>query len=102
MINTTILAKRTSGVGIAKTHRRRGQAHDARKQIAEFVSGLQYDAIPEEVRHRLKLLMLDSLGCALYGADLEWSRMLQNTLTAVDATRQCSVWGTKVKLSAPL
>ena len=52
--------------------------------IAEFVSGLQYDAIPEEVRHRIKLLMLDSLGCALYGADLEWSRMLQNTLTAVD------------------
>lgn len=69
--------------------------------IAEFVSGLQYDAIPEEVRHRIKLLMLDSLGCALYGADLEWSRMLQNTLTSVDTTRQCSVWGTKVKLSAP-
>jgi aconitate decarboxylase len=69
--------------------------------IAEFVSTLQYDAIPEDVRHRIKLLMLDSLGCALYGADLEWSRMLQNTLTAVDTTRQCSVWGTKVKLSAP-
>jgi len=69
--------------------------------IAEFVSTLQYDAIPQEVRHRIKLLMLDSLGCALYGADLEWSRMLQNTLTAVDTTRQCSVWGTKVKLSAP-
>jgi aconitate decarboxylase len=69
--------------------------------IAEFVSKLQYDAIPEDVRHRIKLLMLDSLGCALYGADLEWSRMLQNTLTAVDTTRQCGVWGTKVKLSAP-
>jgi 2-methylcitrate dehydratase PrpD len=27
--------------------------------------------------------------------------MLQDTLTAVDTTRQCSVWGTKVKLSAP-
>ena len=26
--------------------------------MAEFVSGLEYDAIPEEVRHRLKLLML--------------------------------------------
>ncbi len=69
--------------------------------IAEFVSNLQYDAIPAEVRHRIKLLMLDSLGCALYGADLEWSRMLQETLTAIDTTRQCTVWGTKVKLSAP-
>jgi len=69
--------------------------------IAEFVSNLQYDAIPADVRHRIKLLMLDSLGCALYGADLQWSRMLQSTLTAVDATRQCAVWGTNLKLSAP-
>lgn len=69
--------------------------------IAQFVSGLTYEKIPEEVRHRNKLLMLDSLGCALYGADLEWSRILQDTLERVDATRQCSVWGTKKKLSAP-
>lgn len=44
--------------------------------IAEFVSGLKYEAIPEEVRHRIKLLILDSLGCALYGADLEWCCIL--------------------------
>jgi aconitate decarboxylase len=69
--------------------------------MAAFVSGLTYDKIPEEVRHRNKLLMLDSLGCALYGADLEWSRILQDTLERVDTTRQCSVWGTKKKLSAP-
>ena len=69
--------------------------------IAEFVANLQYDAIPADVRHRIKLLMLDSLGCALYGADLQWSRMLQSTLTTVDATRQCAVWGTNLKLSAP-
>ena len=69
--------------------------------IAEFVSGLKYEAIPAEVRHRAKLLMLDSLGCALYGADLQWCRMLQDSLTKVDSTRECSVWGTKKKLSAP-
>ncbi|MBS1218064.1 MAG: mmgE/PrpD family protein [Proteobacteria bacterium] len=69
--------------------------------MAAFVSGLTYDKIPEEVRHRNKLLMLDALGCALYGADLEWSRILQDTLERVDATRTCSVWGTKKKLSAP-
>ncbi|HEX9684367.1 MAG TPA: MmgE/PrpD family protein [Burkholderiales bacterium] len=69
--------------------------------IAEFVSGLKFDAIPEEVRHRLKLLVLDALGCALYGADLEWCRILQDALTKVDATRECAIWGTKKKLSAP-
>jgi 2-methylcitrate dehydratase PrpD len=65
------------------------------------VSSLKYDAIPEEVRHRLKLLILDALGCALYGADLEWCRILQDALSKVDVTRQCGVWGTKKKLSAP-
>jgi 2-methylcitrate dehydratase PrpD len=69
--------------------------------IAEFVSSLTYDAIPEEVRTRIKLLMLDSLGCALYGADLEWTRILQQKLGAIDATRTCAVWGTSQKLSAP-
>lgn len=69
--------------------------------IAEFVSGLQYESIPEEVRHRAKLLMLDSLGCALYGADLHWCRLLQETLERVDTTRECAVWGTNRKLSAP-
>jgi 2-methylcitrate dehydratase PrpD len=69
--------------------------------IAEFVSSLTYDAVPEEVRTRVKLLMLDSLGCALYGADLEWTRILQQKLGAIDSTRACAVWGTSQKLSAP-
>jgi 2-methylcitrate dehydratase PrpD len=33
--------------------------------LAEFVSGLRYERIPEEVRARLELLILDSFGCAL-------------------------------------
>lgn len=69
--------------------------------IAEFVASLRYEAIPREVCERIKLLMLDSFGCALYGADLEWSRILQDKLSAIDATRACAVWGTDRKLSAP-
>lgn len=69
--------------------------------IARFVSGLQYEAIPQEVLTRIKLCMLDSIGCAIYGADLEWTRILQKTLGALDTTRACTVWGTNLKLSAP-
>jgi len=69
--------------------------------IAEFVSGLRYDAIPREVRERAKLLMLDALGCALYGAHLEWCRILQRTLARLDRSRTCAVWGTPLRLSAP-
>jgi 2-methylcitrate dehydratase PrpD len=71
------------------------------RRIAEFVSGLTYEQIPAEVRERIKLLMLDSLGCAIYGADLEWCRILRGTLQKLDATRTTSVWGTETLLSSP-
>ena len=69
--------------------------------MAGFVSGLRYADIPEAVRHRIKRLILDSLGCALYGAHLEWCRILRATLQAVDADRSCVLWGTRERLSAP-
>src|SRR5262249_43417469 len=69
--------------------------------MAEFVAGLQYRAIPAEVRQRGKLLILDALGCALYGARLEWCRILGNVLSGVDKDDSCSVWGTGKRLSAP-
>jgi 2-methylcitrate dehydratase PrpD len=71
------------------------------RAIAQFVSALRYEDVPAEVVARIKLLMLDSLGCALYGADLEWSRILRQTLAKVDTTKACRVWGTAERLSAP-
>ena len=69
--------------------------------LAEFASGLTYEAIPPEVRERLKLLILDALGCALYGAQLEWCRLLRETLLQVETGGICAVWGTRDWLSAP-
>lgn len=69
------------------------------RKIAEFVSGLRYEDIPDEVRTRIKLLVLDSLGCALYGADLPWSQILLKTLSAGDTSDTVGVWGTKQRLS---
>jgi 2-methylcitrate dehydratase PrpD len=71
------------------------------RKIAEFVSRLSFEQIPAEVRERIKLLILDSLGCAIYGANLEWCRILRGTLEALDATRTTSIWGTDRRLSSP-
>src|SRR5579863_788801 len=71
------------------------------RAIADFVSDLTYERIPAEVRERIKLLILDSLGCAIYAANLEWCRILRQTLEALDATRTTSVWGTRRRLSSP-
>lgn len=69
--------------------------------IADFVSRLTYDAIPTGVKQRIKLLMLDAFGCGLYGAQVEWSRILQDSLASLDDTKTCCVWGTNKRLSAP-
>lgn len=71
------------------------------RAIARFVSSLRYEDIPAEVRQRIKLLVLDSLGCGLYGADRPWTEILRRTLRAIDTTGQSPVWGTEERLSAP-
>lgn len=71
------------------------------RRIAGFVSKLDYEQIPGDARERAKLLILDSLGCAIYGAKLEWCRILQETFGVLDATRTTSIWGTAQKLSSP-
>jgi aconitate decarboxylase len=71
------------------------------RRMAEFVADLRYEAIPAEVFDRIKLLMLDSLGAALFGAELPWSRILIDTLCQLDTTLGCTVWGTGRRLSAP-
>ena len=52
-----------------------------------------------EVRERIKLLMLDALGCALFGSELEWSRILMTTLSELDSSTGCGVWGTAKRFS---
>src|SRR4051812_27091890 len=99
----------------ARTHRRGGARHLGRmimaehsggenvhtRKIANFVSQFRYEQIPEDVRERVKLLILDSLGCGIYGAKLHWCRTIQDTFGSLDATRTASVWGTGQKLSSP-
>ena len=70
------------------------------RAIAGFVSRLGFEQIPADVRERAKLLILNSLGCAIYGAKLEWCRILQQTFGDLDASRTTSIWGTAQKLSS--
>src|SRR3979409_1431611 len=69
--------------------------------IANFVAGLRYESIPGEVKDRIKLLILDSLGCAIFGVHLAWSQILIETLAKLDSTVGCRIWGSARRLSAP-
>jgi aconitate decarboxylase len=69
-------------------------------RIAEFVAKLDYKHVPAAVCERLKLLILDSLGCAIYGARLQWCQIIREALERVDNTRSTGIWGTDRQLSS--
>ena len=71
------------------------------KKIAQFVSGLTYEKIPSEVRQRIKLLILDSLGCGIYAASKEHSQIAVKGVMARDDSKLCGLWGTNQRVSAP-
>ena len=68
--------------------------------IANFVSNFELSNVPNEVKHRAKLLFLDSIGCGLYGARLEWTQKLIAALQKVDHTKSCSVLAGQERLGA--
>jgi len=69
--------------------------------MAAYVADLAYERVPAAVIDRLKLLILDAFGCAIFGTRLEWSRILMTTLAGIDSSSSCAVWGTRRRLSAP-
>ena len=44
--------------------------------LAEYVSTLTYKKIPQEVIAHIKLCLIDSLGCALFGSTLPWGKII--------------------------
>ena len=71
------------------------------RAIAQFVSGLTYEKIPQEVRTRIKLLILDSIGCGIYGAIKEHSQLAVKGITSMDDSSKCGLWGLSQRASAP-
>lgn len=72
------------------------------KLLAAYAAKLSYDEIPPEVIERSKDCFLDSLGAALYGADLPWSRIIVNYARRYGAGGKSSILGeAEGKVQAP-
>lgn len=71
------------------------------RTLAEFAANLRFDQIPADVVEQAKLCLLDSLGCALYGAAslesqivtevaLDWSQKPESTIWAGGGKTSCA------------
>jgi 2-methylcitrate dehydratase PrpD len=72
-------------------------ANKATYQMARFAAGAAYDSLPAEVISHLKLCILDTVGCGLFGSTLPWNRILREALSEIDDMQQASVWGTDAR-----
>lgn len=64
------------------------------RQLAEFAATLKLSAVPAEVKARAKDIILDGLGCGLFGARLEWTELVARLVKRLDPHGgQASIWG---------
>src|SRR3954469_15760081 len=64
------------------------------RQIADFAANVKLTDVPTEVRARAKGVILDGLGCGLYGADLPWTDLMVNAIQRMEPKGGQSVlWG---------
>lgn len=71
------------------------------RKLARWLSSVRYEDIPPSVTERMKWLLLDTLGCGVFGATLPWSRMATDAITAIDRNQGATVWGTDRRASSP-
>ncbi len=75
---------------------------NATRDLARFASALRYENLPREVVDRIKLSVLDSIGCCLFGATLPWTRKVADLAMAEGARPAASLMGMGRKTSPAL
>ena len=74
----------------------------ATRDLARFASAIQFSDLPKEVIERIKLSVLDHIGCALYGATLPWTQKVAALAMAEGAKPVASLFGMGKKTSVSL
>ncbi|CAO3432128.1 MmgE/PrpD family protein [Azospirillum doebereinerae] len=69
------------------------------RQLAEFAAGLGVGDIPADVADKIKLHLLDGIGCGLAGAGTDLARRVLASVEAEHAGGPCPVLGTALSLA---
>jgi len=64
------------------------------RELAHWVSRLKYSDLPPRTREVVRILLLDSVGCGIYGYATPWAKMLlQWARAGAPARGEATVWG---------
>jgi len=66
-------------------------------KMSEFICGLTYEKIPPTAVKRIKISLLDTLGCALSGSQFEWARAVNDFVESQQGVPEATLWATPFK-----
>lgn len=75
--------------------------HTRSRELIEFVHGLKLDSLPTDIVQRAKGVLLDSLGCALFGSLQPWSKIMAEEMLAEGSKGVATIIGRKEAVAAP-
>ena len=67
--------------------------------LARFSAELNFEQIPSNAIEKIKLCLLDTFGCGLYGSSLPWSGIVADFALELGGARESAVWGRDFKVS---
>jgi len=71
------------------------------RKLAAFAANLAYSDIPGVVIDHIKLCLLDTVGCGLFGSTLPWGRILAEFAKDLGGKKESTVLGMPYRVSAP-
>ena len=63
-------------------------------KLAEFVSQLSYEQISDKAIESIKMCLLDTIGCALWGSTTDWGRIVNDFVKSQQGVREATLWAT--------
>ena len=64
------------------------------REVARWVAHLRYSDLPPRTKETVRIALLDTLGCGVYGHSTPWAKMiLQWARTGAPARGEATVWG---------
>jgi len=71
------------------------------RELIEFIHGLKMETLPLDIVQRMKGVLLDSLGCTLFGSLQPWSRIMAEEILAESPRGRSTIVGQKQTVAAP-
>lgn len=70
------------------------------RDLAAWVATSSASDVPDRVLDQARLLVLDGIGCGLYGITQDWTAIVKSFVLSVGGREEAAIWGTSQRVPA--